>query len=442
MFDDHVSSVQPPKGQVPDNLPIGEPEDIFATPDHGSHVDPASTMAVPDIPSAPSALSAGVLRPVQSDVVPAPATVRPDPVPPPRITVPPQQDTSEANDLFVPPPVSASSQDVPYKIQSPSLAKNILIVFGILLGVGGVIAGGWWAYRSFIPTQGGGSLPVGTTSSSDTGTIDTDTLPGNNEDSQQSSTISVDDSVLFGDVVDSDQDGLDDFREKDLGTNIDNADTDEDALTDYEEVAVWKTDPLRQDTDGDSYADGEEVKNGYNPGGPGRIFQPPTSTASIVPNASAVSARSSVSSVTLSTTTPQLSRLVGDANCGSDIHCFLAKATTCQKAGVQYTGITDLRDALGVNRVTLLYAEMQGKNPQNECQLYVRVEQVALSFTNTVPSDVQNEQRVAAQEKQGKDGVCLFEMPALSDMLQEWSTGVFAESDFVNGQCTGSLFES
>ena len=38
---------------------------------------------------------------------------------------------------------------------------------------------------------------------------------------------------------------------------------------------IYKTDPLNADSDGDSYADGEEVTNGYSPTGPGKLFEIP-----------------------------------------------------------------------------------------------------------------------------------------------------------------------
>lgn len=42
-------------------------------------------------------------------------------------------------------------------------------------------------------------------------------------------------------------------------------DSDNDGLSDDEEVKLYRTDPLSADTDGDSFADGEEVMNGYSP---------------------------------------------------------------------------------------------------------------------------------------------------------------------------------
>lgn len=76
-------------------------------------------------------------------------------------------------------------------------------------------------------------------------------------------------------TVDTDKDGLSDTQEATLGTNPNNPDTDADGLFDKEEVDVYRTNPLNSDTDGDTYKDGDEVKNGYNPNGPGKLLQVP-----------------------------------------------------------------------------------------------------------------------------------------------------------------------
>lgn len=71
--------------------------------------------------------------------------------------------------------------------------------------------------------------------------------------------------------VDSDGDSLTDLEEQALGTNINLIDSDFDGLSDYEEVKIYNTDPLNPDTDGDGFNDGDEVKNGYNPNGEGKL---------------------------------------------------------------------------------------------------------------------------------------------------------------------------
>jgi hypothetical protein len=58
---------------------------------------------------------------------------------------------------------------------------------------------------------------------------------------------------------DFDGDGLDNERERELGTNPFDADTDGDGLGDWLEVTRYGTDPTAADTDGDSYPDGVEV---------------------------------------------------------------------------------------------------------------------------------------------------------------------------------------
>lgn len=64
---------------------------------------------------------------------------------------------------------------------------------------------------------------------------------------------------------DEDKDGITNGEEETLGTNVNDADTDCDGLTDYYEVNVSKTDPLKADTDGDGINDGNEIALGLNP---------------------------------------------------------------------------------------------------------------------------------------------------------------------------------
>jgi len=73
-------------------------------------------------------------------------------------------------------------------------------------------------------------------------------------------------------IDDADNDGLSLEEETILQTNPNKADTDNDGLSDYDEVKIFLTDPLAPDTDGDGYLDGEEVKGGYNPKGAGQLL--------------------------------------------------------------------------------------------------------------------------------------------------------------------------
>lgn len=70
---------------------------------------------------------------------------------------------------------------------------------------------------------------------------------------------------------DQDLDGISDSEEAKYQTSVTSSDTDEDGLTDWQEIFIYKTNPLKADTDGDSKADGYEVRRGLNPNGAGRV---------------------------------------------------------------------------------------------------------------------------------------------------------------------------
>jgi hypothetical protein len=64
---------------------------------------------------------------------------------------------------------------------------------------------------------------------------------------------------------DFDRDGLTNLQEFQQGTNLRKADTDDDGLTDGDEVNRYNTNPLAFDTDGDGLSDGLEIQTGSNP---------------------------------------------------------------------------------------------------------------------------------------------------------------------------------
>jgi len=72
--------------------------------------------------------------------------------------------------------------------------------------------------------------------------------------------------------VDTDKDGLTDSREAEAKTNPAVADTDQDGLSDFDEIGVYRSDPLKADSDGDGNNDGLEVSKGFSPTGAGRLF--------------------------------------------------------------------------------------------------------------------------------------------------------------------------
>lgn len=258
MFDD-----QQPKGPTPPgNLPIGEPDDIF-----GDVEKTAGPVEAAPIMSQPSALERGVLRPKQEWA--------------PRITVPPMPPTQGVD-------AGVSRPDI-YTVKEPVLARGLITVLAIIVILGILGGGGWWIYNKFVK-QGGNIVtdvlvqsaeealpteePVVAPEEAPPAVIETPVEGGATQDVGAEV---KDQQALFGEPIDKDGDGLDDTKETELGTDPNNWDSDGDELSDGDEVLVWKTSPLNPDTDGDKYQDGAEVKNGYNPAGTGKIFEPPKS---------------------------------------------------------------------------------------------------------------------------------------------------------------------
>lgn len=64
---------------------------------------------------------------------------------------------------------------------------------------------------------------------------------------------------------DFDKDGLNNIQEVQYKTDIFNSDSDEDGLSDYDEINIYGTNPNSLDTDNDGIADGLEVQFGLNP---------------------------------------------------------------------------------------------------------------------------------------------------------------------------------
>ncbi len=164
-------------------------------------------------------------------------------------------------------------------------------ILGAFVVVGGLGVGGWWFYSSFVAVEPEMTTVVEETAApaavqtsvSDTSlevapAVTTYQTPA----VSQSATVTArtnNDAILFGELTDTDKDGLSDMRERELGTGVNSLDSDGDTVSDSDEVLVWKTNPLSSDTDGDSYPDGTEIKNGYNPLGPGRLVLPGASTS-------------------------------------------------------------------------------------------------------------------------------------------------------------------
>lgn len=273
---------------MPGNLPVGEPEDIFggtepAEPPAASPAPSAAPVAEEAMAEAPpetarpaTALEAGVLRPKTATAAPPAMFEEP-------FTVPPLESVGEAGPISpgVPPPAGAApaspAEMAPTK--GPSVSRGIMtaIIGGVVLLI--VLGGGWWIYASFV--RGGGpdeifeAAPPAPLPAEESPAAPVAPPPAAVPEVTREA---IGETILFGEPIDTDADQLDDDLEQTLGTDPNNWDTDGDELSDGDEKLVWETDPLNPDTDGDSYSDGQEVRSGYSPTGPGRLFQPPTTT--------------------------------------------------------------------------------------------------------------------------------------------------------------------
>lgn len=233
MFDDN----NPRNSAPPLNLPVkNEPTDMFGDLDEAKN-------------EAPNALEAGMLK---------------------------KKENFGAEDKKA---YTQDGEEKSYVVKEPILGKVILIVMiGVLLA--GIAIGSFWIYDNFLVNKSQVIIVDETQQTKDNVVVEeikpvatTTAITPNVQETSTDAVIDMQvDEVLFGEPIDTDKDGLDDIREKELGTNPKVSDTDKDGLIDGDEVIIWKTNPLNPDTDGDGYADGEEVKNGYNPLGSGKIF--------------------------------------------------------------------------------------------------------------------------------------------------------------------------
>ena len=161
-----------------------------------------------------------------------------------------------------PPQISSLPKET-MTIETPHQGmKRLIFVLGIVLGLAVVGGSSWFFIRKMV--------------SSPTTTTETPTPPAPVEPFTPSAPEIVEPvapPVIPEPVApepptippDTDGDGLSDAAEAQLGTNPNLIDSDNDGLTDFEEINIYHTKPLDPDSDGDKYLDGKEVRGGYDP---------------------------------------------------------------------------------------------------------------------------------------------------------------------------------
>ena len=156
MFEEHMDDQNSggPQGQVPGNLPMTEPEDIFEGGEGlSSKMVPPSMEAPQPQPVSPStneqksALDAGVLKPKASESASVPLSRDSSPRPQqPEMDIPmvvPHNPTDEEI-----PGIHSEMQEV-YNLKDPNFGRALLKILLGLIILGGLIYGGWYAYGKF-----------------------------------------------------------------------------------------------------------------------------------------------------------------------------------------------------------------------------------------------------------------------------------------------------
>lgn len=262
------------KNNPPNNLPINEPEDMFSEVD-----DENSTLPNPS-DNKKDALSAGVLQPKNEGEKKEVENA---------VSDKPKDSLAE---LDISQQAESLNQVAQYKMKQPVLGKILFIILLVIVVISLLFAG-WFLYGKFFnnktpETNNKSTTTLPSSKATNTQTKNANTNTNSVADKNNKTTNTQDvvseqatDKILFGQAIDTDGDGLDDIREKQLGTDPNKKDSDGDGLTDGDEVLIWNTEPLNSDTDGDGYADGHEIQNGYSPLGPGKLYNIPnvTSTA-------------------------------------------------------------------------------------------------------------------------------------------------------------------
>ncbi len=157
------------------------------------------------------------------------------------------------------PATTATNPMMPPSRSYKGLITAVIVVI-VVVGVGGLA---WYAYGQYFSASPTVVPTTVKTTTTDQKSSDKTTNP---------TTVTTNQATAD---LDSDSDGIADAKEKTLGTDPYSLDSDLDGLHDKAEIDVYKTDPLKPDTDNDGYKDGEEVKAGYDPNGPGRLFEVP-----------------------------------------------------------------------------------------------------------------------------------------------------------------------
>lgn len=178
-----------------------------------------------------------------------------------------------------------------YEFQAPHAQNKWFLITFAILGVAALGGLSWWAYNAYTASMDT-AVPAAATDvvPAEEAVVEEEVSPYDDVIAPTATTTPVLTSPVAtstpsqepSEVImatDIDNDGLSDVDEVRDGSDPRDADSDDDGLTDAQEVLQYGTSPTNPDSDGDTYSDGTEVKNGYNPKGNGMLTAAATSTA-------------------------------------------------------------------------------------------------------------------------------------------------------------------
>jgi hypothetical protein len=178
---------------------------------------------------------------------------------------------------FMPAGIPSSSQPVSQAIPKSGVNAKVVLIILVVLILAGAGALAYLQYFKKTPPQiivpeainTVSELPATTTEVGATAIDEviitptstdnqTSTEPGTSDITEPISSVEVEPSVVVDNPI------------PEANPNLD---SDQDGLTDAEELNIYQTNPLQADSDGDGYTDGDEVRAGYNPLGEGKLAQ-------------------------------------------------------------------------------------------------------------------------------------------------------------------------
>ncbi|OIO27133.1 hypothetical protein AUJ14_00315 [Candidatus Micrarchaeota archaeon CG1_02_55_22] len=166
--------------------------------------------------------------------------------------------------------------------------------------------------------------------------------------------------------------------------------------------------------------------------------------------------RITVNAIPTPTATPAVTPVATVRNCGNDLSCFKAAAASCSKAEGTFAFEADYHN-YEQNGSTRIHSvrDMEIRGPQDDkCTLYFKIlsfnasmseagmnAAIAAGYPQTLIDTMNQQLDQSAQAKVGNEALCYYPPAELTGLLDNWSSGTMATTDFDDADCTGTYFE-